>query len=42
MIGLGGEVMTRLGAIAQQLSGGEIYQALEKGTIDAEIGRAHV
>ena len=33
--GLGGEVMTRLGAIAQQLSGGEIYQALEKGTIDA-------
>ena len=27
--------MTRLGAIAQQLSGGEIYQALEKGTIDA-------
>ena len=33
--GLGGEVMTRLGAIAQQLPGGEIYQALEKGTIDA-------
>jgi TRAP-type mannitol/chloroaromatic compound transport system substrate-binding protein len=33
--GLGGEVMSRLGAIAQQLPGGEIYQALEKGTIDA-------
>ena len=33
--GLGGEVMTRLGAIAQQLPGGEIDQALEKGTIDA-------
>ena len=33
--GLGGEVMTRLGAIAQQLPGGVIYQALEKGTIDA-------
>jgi TRAP-type mannitol/chloroaromatic compound transport system substrate-binding protein len=33
--GLGGEVMTRLGAVPQQIAGGEIYQALEKGTIDA-------
>jgi TRAP-type mannitol/chloroaromatic compound transport system substrate-binding protein len=33
--GLGGDVMTRLGAVPQQLPGGEIYAALEKGTIDA-------
>lgn len=33
--GLGGEVMTRLGAVPLQLPGGEIYQALEKGNIDA-------
>lgn len=33
--GIGGEVMARLGAVPQQLPGGEIYQALEKGTIDA-------
>lgn len=33
--GLGGEVMARLGAVPQQLAGGEIYPALEKGTIDA-------
>ena len=32
--GLGGEVMARLGAVPLQLPGGEIYQALEKGTID--------
>ena len=33
--GLGGEVMARLGAIPQQLPGGDIYPALERGVIDA-------
>lgn len=33
--GLGGTVMGKLGAVTQQLSGGDIYPALEKGTIDA-------
>ncbi|MDR1163845.1 MAG: TRAP transporter substrate-binding protein [Candidatus Accumulibacter sp.] len=33
--GLGGAVLARLGVIPQQISGGDIYQALEKGTIDA-------
>ena len=33
--GIGGEVMARLGAVPQQLPGGEIYTALEKSTIDA-------
>lgn len=33
--GLGGRVMDRLGVTVQLLSGGEIYQALERGTIDA-------
>lgn len=33
--GIGGEVMARLGAIPQQIPGGDIYPALEKGTIDA-------
>ena len=33
--GIGGEVMARLGVVPQQIAGGEIYQALEKGTIDA-------
>jgi TRAP-type mannitol/chloroaromatic compound transport system substrate-binding protein len=33
--GLGGEIMARLGAVPQQIAGGEIYMALEKGTIDA-------
>jgi len=32
--GIGGEIMSRLGAVPQQIPGGEIYQALEKGTID--------
>jgi TRAP-type mannitol/chloroaromatic compound transport system substrate-binding protein len=32
--GLGGEVMARLGAVPQQIAGGDIYPALEKGTID--------
>jgi TRAP-type mannitol/chloroaromatic compound transport system substrate-binding protein len=33
--GWGGQVMAKLGAVPQQIAGGEIYQALEKGTIDA-------
>ena len=33
--GFGGRVVERLGAVAQNIPGGEIYQALEKGTIDA-------
>jgi TRAP-type mannitol/chloroaromatic compound transport system substrate-binding protein len=33
--GFGGRVMERIGAIPQNIPGGEIYQALEKGTIDA-------
>ena len=44
--GFGGKVLEKIGAIPQNIPGGEIYQALEKGTIDAaewvEIGRAHV
>lgn len=33
--GLVGEVMQKLGAVPQSIPGGEIYQSLEKGTIDA-------
>jgi TRAP-type mannitol/chloroaromatic compound transport system substrate-binding protein len=33
--GFGGRVMARIGAVPQNIPGGEIYQALEKGTIDA-------
>jgi TRAP-type mannitol/chloroaromatic compound transport system substrate-binding protein len=33
--GFAGTVMQRLGAVPQQIAGGEIYPALEKGTIDA-------
>jgi len=33
--GFGGKVVERLGGIPQNLPGGEIYTALEKGTIDA-------
>ena len=33
--GLIGDVMTKLGAVPQSIPGGEIYTALEKGTIDA-------
>ena len=33
--GLGGTIMSRLGVIPQQIAGGDIYAALEKGTIDA-------
>lgn len=33
--GLGGEVMSRLGATVQVIAGGEIFQALDTGAIDA-------
>jgi TRAP-type mannitol/chloroaromatic compound transport system substrate-binding protein len=33
--GFGGRVMAKLGVVAQQIAGGDIYPALEKGTIDA-------
>jgi TRAP-type mannitol/chloroaromatic compound transport system substrate-binding protein len=33
--GFGGKVISKLGVVPQQIAGGEIYQALEKGTIDA-------
>ncbi len=33
--GFGGKVLERIGSIPQNIPGGEIYQALEKGTIDA-------
>ncbi len=33
--GMGGRVMDKLGATVQVIAGGEIYQALERGTIDA-------
>jgi TRAP-type mannitol/chloroaromatic compound transport system substrate-binding protein len=33
--GFGGAIMSRLGAVPQQIPGGDIYPALEKGTIDA-------
>ena len=33
--GFGGKVLERIGAVPQNIPGGEIYQALEKGTIDA-------
>ena len=33
--GLIGEVMQKLGAVPTSIPGGEVYQALEKGTIDA-------
>jgi TRAP-type mannitol/chloroaromatic compound transport system substrate-binding protein len=32
---LAGQVLSRLGVVPQQIAGGEIYQALEKGIIDA-------
>ena len=35
MPGLGGEVIRRLGGAAVRLSGGEIYQSLQSGAIDA-------
>src|SRR2546430_17047252 len=33
--GCGGTILQRLGAVPQQLAAGDIYPALEKGTIDA-------
>ena len=33
--GFAGQVMAKLGVIPQQIAGGDIYPALEKGTIDA-------
>ena len=33
--GLGGAVLAKLGVVTQQIPGGDIYPALEKGTIDA-------
>jgi TRAP-type mannitol/chloroaromatic compound transport system substrate-binding protein len=33
--GFAGRVLAKLGVVAQQLAGGDIYPALEKGTIDA-------
>ena len=33
--GFPGKVLSRMGAVPQNIPGGEIYQALEKGTIDA-------
>jgi TRAP-type mannitol/chloroaromatic compound transport system substrate-binding protein len=33
--GLGGQVMQKLGAVPQQIAAGDIYPALERGTIDA-------
>jgi TRAP-type mannitol/chloroaromatic compound transport system substrate-binding protein len=33
--GFSGKVMERMGGVPQNIPGGEIYQALEKGTIDA-------
>jgi TRAP-type mannitol/chloroaromatic compound transport system substrate-binding protein len=33
--GFAGQIMTKLGVVPQQVAGGDIYPALEKGTIDA-------
>jgi TRAP-type mannitol/chloroaromatic compound transport system substrate-binding protein len=33
--GMAGQVMAKLGAVPQQIAGGDIYPALERGTIDA-------
>jgi TRAP-type mannitol/chloroaromatic compound transport system substrate-binding protein len=33
--GFGGKVFQKLGAVPQQIAGGEIYPAMERGTIDA-------
>ena len=33
--GFAGRVMQKLGVVPQQIAGGDIYPALEKGTIDA-------
>jgi len=33
--GLAGQILSKLGVVPQQIAGGDIYPALEKGTIDA-------
>lgn len=33
--GIAGQLINKLGGVAQEIAGGEIYPALEKGTIDA-------
>ena len=33
--GLGGQVLTKLGVVPQQIAGGDVYPALERGTLDA-------
>jgi len=33
--GIAGQVLAKLGAVPQQIAGGDIYPALERGTIDA-------
>ena len=33
--GFAGQVMQKMGVVPQQIAGGDIYPALEKGTIDA-------
>ncbi|WP_341897384.1 TRAP transporter substrate-binding protein [Ferrovibrio terrae] len=33
--GIAGQILTKLGVVPQQIAGGDIYPALEKGTIDA-------
>jgi TRAP-type mannitol/chloroaromatic compound transport system substrate-binding protein len=33
--GFGGKVLQKLGAVPQQIAGGEIYQAMERGAVDA-------
>ncbi|TWI02441.1 extracellular solute-binding protein (family 7) [Bradyrhizobium daqingense] len=35
--GFAGTILSKLGCVPQQLAGGDIYPALEKGTIDAEL-----
>ena len=39
--GLQGQVMAKLGAVPQQIAGGDVYPSLERGTIDAAewVGR---
>jgi len=32
---MGGKTLAKLGTVPQQIAGGDIYPALEKGTIDA-------
>src|SRR5258706_319134 len=32
--GFGGKVVAKLGAVPQQIAGGDIYPAMERGTID--------